>query len=180
MTNKKECHPERSLSQSERRSRRTCFLPEVARLSENPAKSIQLACLTALWGLTATSQSLAACANAQSATVIHVDPILHQRWAITSDCEHPAHPARATPLSLPASEPLRPVRLQAPLAIHAGDRVRLWTKQQDLSIEITGIAEESGAIGSIIHIRLTQLTSDETAMQILGVVRGPFDVEMQP
>ena len=52
--------------------------------------------------------------------------------------------------------------------------------QEDLNIEITGIAEENGTIGSLIHIRLTQLNSDESAMQIPGIVRGPLDVEMQP
>ena len=142
--------------------------------------SIPLACLTALWGLAATSQSLAACASAQSATVIHVDPILHQRWAITSDCDNPAHPAQAKPLSLPAPEPLRPTPPKASVVVRAGNRVRLWAHQENLNIEITGIAEENGAIGSLIHIRLTQLNSGESAMQIPGIVRGPFDVEMQP
>jgi hypothetical protein len=142
--------------------------------------SIQLACLTALWGLAATPQSLAACASAQSAAVIRVDPILHQRWAITSDCDQPTHPAQAKPLTLPAAEPVRTTRRTAPVTVHAGDRVRVWTRQPNLTIEISGVAEESGAIGSLIRIRLAQLSAEQSTTQIAGIVRGLDDVEMQP
>lgn len=69
---------------------------------------------------------------------------------------------------------------KAPVAVHAGDRVRLWARQPNLKIEIPGVAEESGAIGSLIHIRLAQVSADTNAAQIPGIVRGPYDVEMQP
>lgn len=143
------------------------------------SKSISLACLTALWGLSSTPQSLAACVNAQSATVLHWDLVLHQQWRTTTDCDHPERPARAmltyssTPLPKTIQHPSRP------LVVRAGDRIRLWSQQNNTRMELTGIAEESGAVGSTVHVRLTTSASAEDEPELQGIVRGPSEAELQ-
>jgi len=148
-------------------------------MQSNSSKSISLACLTALWGLAATPQSLAACDNAQRAITLRWDPVLRQQWLTTTDCNHPERPAQAK-LSFSAI-PLHQTiaRPSAPLAVHAGDRVRLWSQQNNTRMELTGTAEESGAIGSTIHIRLSQSPSSENEPELQGIVRGPSEAELK-
>ncbi|WP_263365857.1 flagella basal body P-ring formation protein FlgA [Edaphobacter bradus] len=154
-------------------------------MHRRPTHTVQLACLTALWGLAATPRSFAVCINAQDAAAVRWDPILHQQWRTTTDCEHPERPAqsrliasswtlaRTNPTANLASKPT------APLVVRAGERVHLWGQEANVRMEITGIAEESGAIGSFVHVRLTQPTAGVSEQQLRGIVRGPSNVEMQ-
>jgi hypothetical protein len=185
MTNKKQCHPERSDSRSKSRSRRAC--PELAEgncISSAPQaslnKSLSLACLTALWGLTATPQSLAACANAQTSTALHWDPILHQQWLTTTDCNHPERPAQARLTTTSTPLPLSITQPNKPLVVRAGDRISLWSVESNTRMELSAIAEESGALGASIRVRLQSAASNESSPELRGIVRGPANVELRP
>lgn len=150
--------------------------------SRSTAISIFLTVLIALWGLTAVPQSLAACINAQSNAVIRWDPILHQRWLTTTDCEHPERPAQGKLLPASNAHAANSHALQpnAPITVHAGDQVSLWSQEDQVRIETTAIAEESGATGDTIRVRLLQAAAGEQQRQFSGTIRGPYNVEMQP
>jgi Chaperone for flagella basal body P-ring formation len=143
----------------------------------NPSKSVSLACLTALWGLASTTQSLAVCANAQSATALRWDPVLHQQWLTTTDCNHPERPVRAT-LTLSSTPLPQTVPVARPLVVRAGERIRLWFQQSNTRMELSGIAEGSGAIGDTVRVRLTQSTTGQIEPELQGIVRGPSEVEL--
>jgi flagella basal body P-ring formation protein FlgA len=66
--------------------------------------------------------------------------------------------------------------------VHAGDRVRLWKQEDFLRIEVSGVSEESGGLGTTIRVRLLHRNTDDQSIhdQFSGIVRGPSDVEMQP
>lgn len=149
-------------------------------MNPKASKSISLACLTALWGLASTPQSLAACANAQTATALRWDPVLRQQWLTTVDCNHLERPAQSklTFTSTPLPKTIR--SLEKPLTIRAGDRIRLTYHQSTTRMELTGIAEESGATGSTIHVRLTQSTSNTNIPELRAIVCGPAEAELQP
>lgn len=168
----KERHPERSDSRSESRSQRTCI--------SGTSKSVSLACLTALWGLAATPQSLAVCANAQTSTALHWDPILHQQWLTTTDCNHPERPAQATLTTTSTPLPQTIAQPNKPLIVRAGDRIRLWSVESSTRMELSATAEESGALGASIHVRLEPTAINETRPELRGIIRGPADVELRP
>lgn len=149
-------------------------------MTSNPSKSISLACLTVLWGLAATPQSLAACANAQTATALRWDPVLHQQWLTTTDCNHPERPSHAKLTFTSAPPPQTVTQQDKPLTIRAGDRIRLTYHQTNTRMELTGIAEESGATGAAIRVRLAQAASDTSATELKAIVRSPSQAELQP
>jgi hypothetical protein len=149
-------------------------------------KSISLGCLTALWGLAATPQSQAACANAQKAIRVHWDPVLHQSWVTTFDCDHPERPAQAARVVSQAQRfidmkgRVEQTAVKTSPIVRAGETVLLWSEERNTRIEVSGTAEENGAIGDTIHVRLTQNTSAAIVPQLVGVVRGAGNVEMLP
>lgn len=122
-------------------------------------------------------------------TMTQWDPVLGRRWATVASCDHPERPAFAVPLSKSGS-PRESLRMDyspghsIPVAvvIHAGDIVRLWHQESSLRIETAGVSEESGWIGKTIRLRLLRRNGDDesTPESLLGVVRGPANVEMQP
>jgi hypothetical protein len=118
----------------------------------------------------------------------HWDPVLVKRWATVASCDHPERPPLAVLLretdlhgeSLQTGYAMAQ-GIAAPVVVHAGDVVRLWHREAFLRIETAGVSEESGGIGKTIHLRLLSKNIDDqsTAEQLLGVVRGPSDVEMR-
>lgn len=65
--------------------------------------------------------------------------------------------------------------------VHAGDLVQLWSQEQNLHIEIAGRAEQNGAVGNKIRVRLLHPGFDTGREQTgLGIVRGPSNVELLP
>lgn len=63
--------------------------------------------------------------------------------------------------------------------VHAGDLLQLWRQEENLRIEVAGRAEENGAEGSRIRVRLLSSSFDMGQEQtVIGIVRGPGDVEM--
>jgi hypothetical protein len=121
---------------------------------------------------------------------IHWDPILHQRWAQVASCAHPEWPTVELPTGISLQSNLSQQSAQQPSAesvlpmlpvVHAGDIVQLWSREDDLRIEVAAIAEQSGALGQPVRVRLMQRATlgQQIEEQFNGVVRGPHDVEMQ-
>jgi Chaperone for flagella basal body P-ring formation len=117
---------------------------------------------------------------------IQSDPLIGKRWAMIADCGHPEWPAFAlgigsfvTPkdMNRTLAELLKPVPV-----VHAGDVVRLWRQEKALRIEVAGISEESGGLGSTIRVRRLRSSAEDqsTQQQFSGIVRGPSNVEIQP
>jgi hypothetical protein len=121
----------------------------------------------------------------------HWDPLLQQRWAMIATCDHPERPTIAVRMP-PARE-----HVQLPYAenkptiahpsqdllpvIHAGDLVRLWSLEDAIRIELSGIAEENAAMGRRIRVRVLRstLVYDGPPQTLSGVVRGFRDVEIE-
>ena len=120
------------------------------------------------------------------------DPVLRRSWAIFANPAQPERPAVAVPAQ-PAESgvseaefarrnveaQLRRAVAQAP-TVHAGDRVRLWSAEKNLRLQLTAVAQEDGAVGDHIRLRIPGGWAGDTAEQALrGVVRGLADVEME-
>jgi len=105
------------------------------------------------------------------------DPVLQQKWTLVARCEHPEWPALAfqkagsgvDQASVDNYPPLPP-------AVRAGDIVRLWSAEERLRIEVAAVAEESGGLGKTIRMRF--MRTDAVEQQMIGIIRGPLDVEM--
>lgn len=116
---------------------------------------------------------------------IQWDSVLRQSWTTFEDCDHPERPAfarqtRVDPLSF--RQPNLVAKEDAgapPPVIHAGDFVRLWRQDDHLRIEVVAVSEESGGLGSSIHVRVLGNGTQQSEQQMIGVVRGPADVEMR-
>jgi hypothetical protein len=119
-------------------------------------------------------------------TSVRWDPVLRQDWAMVARCGHPEWPEIALPTHMSSLALKREggVALigvvDVPLVVRAGDAVRLWRWENELRIEVAAIAEESGGVGKSIRVRLVRASMDgQVELQMVGVVRGPEDVEMQ-
>jgi hypothetical protein len=114
---------------------------------------------------------------------IQSDQSLGERWAMIASCDHPEWPAFALLLesssALKASQRTSIQEIPSTPVVHAGDVVQLWRYDRLLRIEVTGISEESGSLGKKIRVRLVQKDSG-APQQLLGVVRGPSNVEIEP
>jgi hypothetical protein len=118
---------------------------------------------------------------------IETDPILHQRWATIGRCGHPEWPSVA--LLIQGPNPLTSVGDRAGSGfgrsvpvVRAGEMVQLWRQEELLRIEVAGVSEDNGGVGSTIRVRLLHGNPDEPAAQaeFTGVVRGASSVEIQP
>jgi hypothetical protein len=137
---------------------------------------------------TASLPSQASESSGYRVVVTQWDPVLGKRWAKVASCDHPERPTLAVLLGesdLPGAG-LQTGRSLAhgtpvPIVVHAGDVVRLWHQEVFLRIETAGVSEESGGIGKTIRMRLLHRNAEDqsTTEHLLGVIRGPLDVEMQ-
>src|SRR5258708_7917764 len=106
----------------------------------------------------------AAGAGAASASMrmisVKQDAVLGSRWGLILDCAHPEWPSRWVMLT--ASEELkveakvehRTAAVRGPMVVRAGETVRAWLRDGMASIETSGVAEQSGAAGARIQVRL--------------------------
>jgi hypothetical protein len=113
------------------------------------------------------------------------DPVLNQHWVVISSCDHPDHPAISISLKATrqatSSQQGRETAPSQSSVIHAGDLVQLWSQEQNLRLEIAGRAEQNGAVGSRIRVRLLHSGFDTGQEQtMVGIVRGPRNVEIRP
>ena len=123
------------------------------------------------------------------ATTILWDALLQRRWAQVVDCRHPEWPAMSVML-----EPERLIRntsaesrpaittwkSSAESMVHIGDVVRLWRQDEAVRIELQGVAEQSGTVGTRIRVRLQSGFGDNNVVpqRVYGVVCGRDDVEL--
>ena len=116
------------------------------------------------------------------------DPVMRESWATVVSCAHPERPGISLRVDAahPASHAVAALaqRDRASIApvVRAGEIVQLWRQEPLLRIEVAGVAEQSGAVGERIHVRLLQRNDGTSAneAELTGVVRGRAEVEMQP
>ncbi len=113
------------------------------------------------------------------------DPVLQRRWATVSSCEHPEWPPYTVLLRDGGASSNKIAHPS--IVVHIGDTVRLRNQEKFLRIEMAVIAEEGGALGDTIRVRLPGLATSESTSGLgsfprtaRAVVLGPHDVEMEP
>jgi hypothetical protein len=103
------------------------------------------------------------------------DNVLHRRWAVIVDCDHPERPwamEEVKPWHETVSASSSPSHLPAPL-IRAGAEVQLWRTSPDAHVNLRGIALDAGAEGQTIRVRVQHSTA-----VLEGKVRGAGSVEL--
>ena len=134
------------------------------------------------------SSPLTATSDVSRAKTVRWDPILRQRWITLEHCDHPERPAFARrgldsildTASLPQPDQKEMFHASLPI-VRAGDVVRFWRHEDHLRIEVLAVSQESGGLGTSVHVRLIRADTAEQQpeRQLSGVIRGPADVEMQ-
>ncbi len=123
---------------------------------------------------------------------VWLDPVLQQRWAVLQSVNHPELPLLAELTELSTVGPAlaaggnEVAGLKAPAAtatgfqVRSGDRVILWSAEQNVRMQMSAIAEGNAAVGDRIQLRVTGAgVNGETGWRISGIVRGPASVEME-
>jgi hypothetical protein len=115
-------------------------------------------------------------------TRIESDPVLGEKWAMVSRCGHPDWPVLAVPANKASSLTATPATegVRTASVVHAGDIVRLWRQESIVRFEVSGVAEESGGLGSTIRVRLVHKNTDDQSPpeEFSGVIRGQSNVEI--
>ena len=118
------------------------------------------------------------------------DAVLGRSWELRQACAHPEWPARLVAgRSAGAVWPARDgvagtkevAQIVPPLLVHAGDRVRLWSQDERVRIEMSGVVEQSARGGERVVVQIARQSEDAvmTVERISGIVRGAGDVEME-
>ena len=118
------------------------------------------------------------------------DAVLGRSWELRQACAHPEWPARlfaasAAGAGLTARDGVAGtkelVQTVPPLLVRAGDRVRLWSQDETVRIEMSGVVEQSARGGERVVVQVARQSEDSgmTVERIHGVVRGAGDVEME-
>jgi hypothetical protein len=118
------------------------------------------------------------------------DALLERNLEVRQDCAHPEWPTRLVALGSAGARPMahggsvrtnEVAQVAAPLLVHAGDHVRLWSQDEMVRIEMSGVVEQSARSGDRVIVQIMR-QSDDTGMsveRIAGTVRGAGDVEME-
>ncbi len=111
------------------------------------------------------------------------DPVLQQRWAVLQSVAHPELPFLAeltdSGVDVPAAAAV-PVFKVTELAVRSGDRVVLWSAEQNVRMQMGAIAEGNAAVGDRISLRVTGAgVNGDSGWRVSGIVRGPGSVEME-
>lgn len=116
------------------------------------------------------------------------DPLIGRNWVTIERCDRPELPTITLPLgagSAPAGfGAVLPQILKRPDVI-AGQTVRIRYADENVRIEMTGTAQQSGNPGDRIRVRLIHTlsdasSSDASAQNRIAIVRGPQLLELQP
>jgi len=118
------------------------------------------------------------------------DVVLGRDWELRQACAHPEWPARLVAASaMGAGSTARDgvagtkevAQAKQPLLVHAGDRVRLWSQDEMVRIEMSGVVEQSARGGEHVVVQIARQNEDAgmTVERIGGIVRGAGDVEME-
>lgn len=117
---------------------------------------------------------------------IRRDAILHETWGIYRSCSYPTQPARILRLTATDEEQLRLLAIPIPV-IHAGEKVRLQNSEENLRMQLVGVAEQTGSIGERIRVHLQTGDSVSGANEakvrwgakLTAVVVGPHEAEIR-
>ena len=119
---------------------------------------------------------------------VWIDPILQQRWAVLQSADHPELPLLAeltdsgtnVPPAGSAGGTAAPALRSTQLVVRSGDRVVLWSADENVRVQMSAVAEAGAAIGDRIQLRVTGAgVNGDTGWRVSGVVRGPGSVEME-
>lgn len=122
------------------------------------------------------------------ATAAIVDKTTARIWIRVIACGHPERPAILVPLYLPIalekpSAVTPPHSSSQPLVVHAGQALRLHSVSDKSRIEISGIAEQQGAIGQAIRVHLVSgftSAANTPARQLVATITAQGEAELQP
>jgi hypothetical protein len=155
--------------------------------------ALRNAILLAAWALSpgyAAAQPQAECGPGTYRVIAsRWDVLLRIHWQLRQDCSHPEWPSRTVAdrspaVSAVASLQLATVPAASPqavqLVVQAGDAVHLWRQEENVRIEMVGVAEQGAHIGEHIAVRIPQARDDGGTIThgLGGTVRGPGNVEM--
>jgi hypothetical protein len=158
---------------------------------------ILLAGGAAAWPGTAVAQAQAVAAvqagcGAQGYRVVarQWDVLLGRSWELRQECAHPEWPARLVAGSAAGTGATardgvagtkEVAQIVPPLLVHAGERVRLWSQDERVRIEMSGVVEQSARGGERVVVQIARQSEDSgmTVERISGIVRGAGDVEME-
>ena len=116
------------------------------------------------------------------------DPVLQQRWVVLQSVAHPELPLLSERTAtdgdggLPGSLQgnAAPVVKPVELAVRSGDRVVLWSAEQNVRMQMGAVAEGNAAVGDRIQLRVTGAgVSGDAGWKVTGIVRGQGSVEME-
>ena len=114
------------------------------------------------------------------------DLFLRRQWAVIQRCGHTEQPSFMVRTELEAQSPPKSfLELRNDVAlpvVQTGDLVRFWKRDGSAQIQLIATAEENGALGGRVRVRLAGLPDADGQLgqprYFAGVVRGPADVEM--
>jgi hypothetical protein len=119
------------------------------------------------------------------------DPVLQQRWAVLENVAHPELPllaeladsgAKVSPGGSPAPRPVPvfPVFKVTQLAVRSGDRVALWSSEENVRMEMSAVAEGNAAVGDRIQLRVVGAgLNGDAGWRVSGIVRAAGSVEWE-
>lgn len=119
------------------------------------------------------------------------DPVLQQRWAVLENVAHPERPlvaeltdsgAIVATAAAPAPAPAQasPVFKVKDLAVRSGDRVVLWSVEENVRMQMGAVAEGNAAVGDRIQLRVTGAGfNGDAGWRVSGIVRAAGNVEWE-
>lgn len=116
------------------------------------------------------------------------DPVLQQRWAVLESVANPQLPLLAEltdsgedlPASAAAAGNIAPTFKVTEPAVRSGERVILWSAEQNVRMQMGAIAEGNAAVGQQIQVRVTGAgVNGDAGWRATGTVRGPGSVEIE-
>jgi Chaperone for flagella basal body P-ring formation len=118
---------------------------------------------------------------------VRQDALLGSRWGLMADCAHPERPSRWVLLKSDAKLTVEgkgqsvAAAVRGAMVVRAGETVKAWRRDGMASIETSGVAEQSGAAGTLIQVRLLRrdLDGQDVERHVSGVVDGVGSVELQ-
>lgn len=115
------------------------------------------------------------------------DPVLQQRWAVLESVANPQLPLLAELTdsgedlhASAAAVSIAPTFKVTEPAVRSGERVILWSAEQNVRMQMGAIAEGNAAVGQQIQVRVTGAgVNGDAGWRATGTVRGPGSVEIE-
>jgi len=115
---------------------------------------------------------------------VRSDPVLQVNWADVRRCGHPELPgvsvATAAASGVVASTAAAVV-VRGPLAVRAGQVVRVWRSEANVRFEVAAVSDGGGVVGDRIRLHIVTHEEDggDSVRYVFGLIRGVGDVEME-